>query len=244
MAEEEVLLKRRFHKAKSIDSIRLENNQVLCRTISDNMNTPTKAGIIKASKQFEKNQYLDNYVNRVHEIIKVPDHLVFFNRFNKFSDRCMRWKCDMEIAPGDVVWSNYMAMLDLDGFIVGDIEYVLINYKDLKLAKKPDGSYVALNGNILYSHPKIVRPTILEDPNPITDYSKCVVILAGKPNKSYIVGEKKWVDLDGGLELKPGDVLLKHNKANKLILEDDLFHYYPDFPVYTTQRREIVAVVC
>lgn len=238
----EIFIQKRTHHVKSLDDVQLCNNQVLCREMFENLDTPTKNGIIKGSYKFHKDQYLAEHANRVHEVVKVCHGLTFWTKANKVSGSAIRWRTQIEIEPGDTAWLSYPSVIDSDIIICGGVEYRLINYAEIRLVKKPNGKIVLVNGWVLYTHPEKTRSSILIDPKPEIDYSRGIVYMTGAPNEAYVVNDKKWVDLDGRVDIKEGDVFIKDNKANKLILEDPLFRYFEDKDLYLILRKNIIAV--
>jgi len=240
---EEILITKRLQRVKSLDSVVLLNNQILVKECFDNLSTPSKAGIYKASPQFQRNQFLAGTANRVHTVIKTCDKLTLWNPENKTSGNCLRWHTELEIEPGDTVWISYPSAIDYDGAICGGEEYKIVNYSEVRLAKKPDGSTVLCNGYVLYTHPKESRSSILIDPNPKIDFSRGIVFLTGKKNSAYVIGDKRWSDLEKDIDLKIGDTFIKETPANRLILEDSLFRYYSDEDLYLILRRNIAAIL-
>jgi hypothetical protein len=239
----EIRIIRRSHKANSIADVRLTNNYVLCRRIHDNLETPTKDGIYKGSYKFHQDQFLASHADRVYEVIKLPDGLTFWTPTNKTSGNCLRWKTDIEVEVGDAVWVSYMAVIDYDCLVIDGTEYALINYSEFRLAKKKTGDVVMLNGWVLYKPFTESRSSVLIDPKPTIDHSKGIVYLTGSPNKSYVVNDKKWVDLDRYVDLKPGDVFLKKSKHDTLLLEDPVFQYFAEENLYLILRKNIVAII-
>ena len=126
-------------------------------------------------------------------------------------------------------------------YFVGEL-YMLVNYAELRMAQRGD-SYIMLNGFVLYESPQITRSSIIIDPNPKFDETRGVVIYPGKKNTLYIKDDKRWVDLDGDVDLQPGTVFLKDHPKNLLQLEDPLFFYYEKAPVYLIQRKGITAIL-
>jgi hypothetical protein len=136
-----------------------------------------------------------------------------------------------------------MAVIDYDCLIINDTEYLLINYSEFRLAKKRNNDVVMLNGWVLYKPFTEVRSSVLIDPKPTIDHSKGIVYLTGSKNKSYVVKDKKWADLDGNIDLKEGDVFLKKSKHDTLLLEDPVFQYFAEENLYLVLRKNIVAIL-
>ena len=240
---EEILIQRRLTKVPSLDKVKLHNNQVLLKPLTDNLNATTKAGVYKSSVELWKNQMLSGYSNRRFSVIKVCENLVFWSKANKTSETALRYKCNIEVGIKDEVIIGYQTSIDYDGILVGDEEYILCSYGEIRVTMKPSGEYIPVNGWVLYSHPEISRSSILIDPNPQKDLTKGKVILVGAPNKSYIVKERKWVDLESNVDLKVGDTFIKKDKAHALILENPVYATYPEKDVFLIQRKDIIAIV-
>lgn len=249
MNNEDIRIVRRVNFLDSLDGFKPQNNFVLLKQVSDNLNTPTKGGLLKASKGYYKNQFLAMYVDRTHEVIAVPDKLVYQTPTNKTSGNTMRWKCDIEVEVGDTVITSYPSVLDYTSIVVGDTEYKLINYQELRVAQKATTEIVPLNGWVLYEHPQEHIDSTLIDPKDgkRPEKEKGVVVMAGKPNTEYMVQDAKtkkmsWRDLDSDIELKAGDVFYKANKAHQLVLEDPMFRIMFDRDIFCIQRKDILAV--
>jgi len=240
---EDILITRTAHKVKSLDDVKLLNNQILVETITDNANATTEAGIIKTDATFWKNQFLAQRVNRVHRVVKTCEGLTFWSKTNKASGNCLRWRTALEVEVGDIVFSSYPSCVVYTAIICKGKEYKVLGYEELRLAQKPNGEYVPLNGFLVYRHPRIQRSSILIDPKPMIEFDKGEVVLCGKKNHSYIVGEKSWRDMDGNYEFKPGDIFVKSNSSHRLLLEDSMFNVYPEKNVCVIQRRDLLYVL-
>ena len=234
---EDIRITRRVHRLKSIPV--MENNQVLLRMTTNNLEATTDAGIYKASAFLNRNQYLDDYANRVGVVVAVPDHLVFYSQVNKTSDNAMRWDCDIEIEVGDTVWTSYPSVLDCEEIVVDDQSYLMVNYRELRMAKRED--YIMLNGWILYETPLKYKSSVLIDPNPQPDYTKGIVHRVGKKNRSYF-RNGRWIDMDI-INVKEGDTFLKADHRSQLRLEDPLFTYYDKPGVMLIQRKDVLMVL-
>lgn len=240
---ETVYITKRTHKADTLDSIRLLNNQILVRGIVDNLEVRTPGGLYKGAPEFRKNQFLSSYINRVHEVVNICKELTFWSPQNKLSGNSLRWKTDIEIEIGDAVWLSYPCCIEYDAVICGGVEYKIVNYGEARLVKKKDGTSKLLNGWCAYEHPKVSRSSILVDPNPSYDFTKGIITDLGKPNKAYIVNEKDWKDLDGQVDIHIGQTFVKANKAHHLLLEDPLYRFFADKDIYLILRKDILAVL-
>lgn len=234
---EDVRITRRIHKLSAIPV--MENNQVLLKMLTNNMEATTEGGLYKASALLNRNQYLDDYANRVGEVIAIPDHLVFYSNANKTSDNAMRWDCDIEIEVGDKVWTSYPSVLDCEEIIIGGESYLMVNYRELRMAKRDD--YIMLNGWVMYETPLVSKSSILIDPHPDPDYTKGIVLRTGKKNRSYY-RNGKWIDMDL-IDVKVGDKFLKADHRSQLRLEDPLFVYYEKPEVMLIQRKDVLMIL-
>jgi hypothetical protein len=247
MAEDQRIVKR-LHRIDSVANLKMVNNYCLVKMMASNVDKPTKDGIVLATEFLNRNQYLDDYVTRVGTIVKVPESLSLFSKKNP---KGSWWLTEIEVEEGDFVWVSYGSVLDVDVLVCEGEEYCLIPYQDLRLARKRDGSYMLLNGWVLYKDVEEDQPdtSII---NPETrehiDLNKGRVVLTGNPNKLYYETDKvtkqvRWVDLDADKDVKLGDVIVKYNPSHHLILENPLFAEYPEKEVYLIQRRNIIAVL-
>ncbi len=239
---QDTFITKRLHRVASLSDVRLLNNYLLVKECWENLDKPTKDGIYLGSYKFHKNQFLSSHANRIHEIVKVCDKLTFWNRINKTSGNCLRWRTTNQIEVGDIAWISYTSSIDYDAVECDGEIYKLINYAEVRLVKKPDGRTVLVNGWCLYKHPQISRSSILVDPKPEIDYSKGMVVQTGERNTAYVTLDKKWIDTDTA-DIKEGDTFVKDNKAHTLLLEDNLFRYYSDEELYLILRKNIVAVL-
>lgn len=232
----------------TIEGIKPMNNYCVLRRLSDNFNDKTDAGLYKASVLLNLNQFVDDYIDRVYEVVAVPDRLVLYNERNKTSGVGAWWDTDIEIEVGDVVWVSYPSVIDVDVIRTPQEEYFLVKYQELRLARKPDGSYKMLNGWVLYTRIEKHTESIIIDPNVRKHIKRQIgkVLKFGNANRSYHRTDKrtkksKWLDLDGNLSVSPGDVFVKDDKSHELILENPMFAVYPEKDVYLIQRRNMVA---
>src|SRR3972149_1264493 len=219
----------------TIKGIKPVNNFCVLRRISDNFNETTDSGLYKASVLLHLNQMLDDYIDRVYEVVAIPDRLVLYNDKNKTSGVGAWWDTDVEIDVGDVVWVSYPSVLDVDVVRTPQEEYYLVKYQELRMARKRNGSYMMLNGWILYSRITKETESIIVDPNVRKHIDRKIgkVLRFGKPNRSYHRTDKqtkksKWLGLDGNLSLKKGEIFVKDNKEHELVLENPVFAVYPE----------------
>src|SRR5512133_2471004 len=234
---------KRIHTVNSLDEVVLRNNQVLCRSVRENIKTPTSAGVWKASEVLNKNQFLVQNASRILTVVKVPQKLTFWSKNNKTSGTALRWKTTLDIEEGDTVWTSYPSVIDYDVVVCGGEEYPLINYAEFRLAVKPNGDTVMLNGWQLYREYKEVRSSVLIDPSPTIDLTKGIFYLTGKKNTAYVVNDEKWVDLERDFTFEVGDVFVKKTQHDRLILEDHLFRFYADEDLYLILPKNIACIL-
>lgn len=222
----DIFIQKKLISVKSLDGIRLQNNQVLCRQEQSNIDKKIN-GLYRGAKEFEKNQFLYDYAQRGLKVIKVCERLSFEDNFNRASDNALRWKTTIQIEEGDTVITSYPSVLDYVGVLVGDEEYIILNYSQLRIAYKPNGDSVLLNGWQLYkNYYKPPISTFILDPYPEKriDWNIGVIFKTGNKNMAYRSGDK-WIDLDSNLDIKEGDYILKP-KTHKLLLEHPTFRNY------------------
>lgn len=240
---------RRIVNLPTIKGISPVNNYCLLQRLTDNFNDTTEAGVYKASEQLNLNQYLASYANRVYKVIAKPDRLVLYNNKNKTSGVGAWWDTDIQIEIGDIVWTSYPSVLDVDVIRTPQEEYYLIKYQELRMAKRKE-SYMMLNGWNLYKRVEKKTDSIIVDPNvrKHIDHQVGEIVRVGNPNRLYHRTNKKtkkscWKDLDQGIELSEGEVFVKADKAHELILENPEFAVYPEKDVYLIQRKDIVSII-
>lgn len=253
--QEEIRVKRTLFDVDSLKDVRLLNNMVICRRLTDNMKKRTSGGVFLVSEWTNKNQELANYADRVYEVIVPPKTLSFVNMHNRTAQfPCpMRWKTSIDIQEGDTVWVGYMAVVEGYGFTVkGKDEYMMFHYSDLKAAKR-DNHFFTLNGFVATIPPKTTKLTssVLDlSPTERRDIKKGIVVGVGSKNEAYVktiqngseVTGISWVDLDGDQEIQVGDVVWKDDQRFDYKLENDLFKVLED-DVWVIQRRYIGAIL-
>lgn len=115
----------------------------------------------------------------------------------------MMWRTTMELQVGDVVWYDYLMSLNSDSFIVDGVEYKLMDYDYLYVAKRGE-KIICLNGYCLFSPKKDELSTnsdliIIHDGN---DIRLAKMIYSSPPNVEY---DNEWVD-DGNIDV--GDMCI------------------------------------
>ena len=119
--------KEKHQQFKDIDlaTLRPQNNLVVCRKATNNMKTGTKGGILYP-EHMNVNQYVDQNVDRVYEVVKLPERLTYDEAF---------WETKIEIKVGDLVWVNKVNAINAPK-IQTDEELFLLNYYEMIVAKR------------------------------------------------------------------------------------------------------------
>lgn len=209
--------KEKRQRFKDINVSSLKNNYVLCKRVSDNMNTPIN-GIIYP-KQMNENQLLAQNTDRIYEVVALPDKLEIEYPF---------WETDIEIVIGDLVWVNYIYALNSPEIIDDDgTEYRLIKYFHLIVAKRKK-AILPLNGNVLFSNIKVMRLssdhlTLIKKDEIVYELGR--VEYVGNPVKRYLGSDHD----DEGIDVKCGEVVVldtvnKNTSAmQRKYIESELF---------------------
>lgn len=245
------------YNTKDVSEIKLINNKVLCKRLTDNVHNKTNSGLYYPESMHE-NQRLGDNVDVVYEVAGVPDKLVVRPGF---------WKTEIEIEVGDIVWANRKDALHCMVVVdKGGIEYRLISYYSLIVAQrevhefewghkssyiiKDDLTYkvIPLNGYVLCSDIKSPASSTVITTNKILR-EEAKVEYVGKPNEYYMRG-KKHIDLDGEISLKPKqrihlDIPNKNKDIiNRAYVEDSKFtRFNKDNMYFYIQRRSINAIL-
>ncbi|GAF83900.1 unnamed protein product [marine sediment metagenome] len=105
---------------------------------------------------------------------------------------------------------------------------------------------IPLNGYSLCEEVKKEKPSKLIETVEEKDIDQRVgkVAYVGKPNRVYRVGGAGGLDLDGGAEIHPGDIIIKRRGDIHIRLEEDLHNRFFDTPVmyFIIQRKDIMGV--
>lgn len=219
-------------KLDSLIGFKPINNLVLCKSLYDNEEDRTKAGVYKMSPAMNKNEFLHSHANRIVEVVKVPDGLTFKSKpTNTKYTYTGNWICDMELKEGDIAWvTGSHAVNNLQVAINGDT-YELMNYFEFIVAKRRSthrdmskrlkGKYIEeddvfweiipLNGYVICEETKEIHE-FGEYKNETIDKSRGIVRFIGKPNRGYFKNNRI-IDMDGGYDLKYGDLVLKTKEA-------------------------------
>lgn len=225
-------------EVKSLDSLKLLNDLVLCKRAKHNVDSITESGIIKTVEATNKDQFLYNNADRMVEIIKPPVMLT--------GDR---WGTEIEIQEGDIAWISYLDAINCPALSYKDEDYWIVNYKDLRVAKRGD-QIIPLNGYIICREIKREHKYLSHTVENVDKYYG-EVLYVGKKNKSYPVprmqGNEVVIDnkdLDGNQDVNVGDIIYKSmGESNHILLEDPYFTYFPEPNVFVLQRRHVDAIV-
>lgn len=174
------------------------NNYVLCGRIYDNINDRTIGGLQKVSEAYNRDQYLPQNVERIFEVIALPEKLTEERGF---------WKTSIEIQVGDKIISTYHDSLNSKLIKTENREYRFILYYGIVAIIRGE-DIIPINGNILFSpvYEEHKTSLILLDQNKVTDYRFGKVDYIGTPNEYYTKGYN--VNEDKGIEINKGDKIV------------------------------------
>ncbi len=255
----EVLKKESESGSIGLDNIRMMGNNVLCKVEFKNRDYKTAGGIYLYDDIYTKDQYEFNKVDRVYRVAKVPKRV-----------KGDSWVTEMELLPGDVVWVSSQQAANCQKHWIDGEEYVFVNYFDIKVAKREVHNFdyseyekfkdkyikddreekvyevVPVNGHVVceavVDHVKL---GFYEADK--LDPKKAVVRYVGKPNKGYwsydkVNRRKVLLDSDGGVEVKPGDLVLKDEQIHPP-LEAGVFLRFNKRKEYITLQRKYIKAI-
>lgn len=156
---------------------------------------------------------------------------------NRLKTKGMMWDTDMELMRGDLVWYDYLMSLNSDSFFVDEVEYKLMQYEYLYVAKRGD-DIVCLNGYCLFEPKEDVLKTnsnliIVHEGK---DIRLGKLIYKGNANRSY---ESEWVDDDS---IEVGDMAVF--SLPPIMLEAEYHSLFEGNKQYRiSQRRYIYGYV-
>lgn len=157
-------------------------NKVLVKVHDPILNKTTGSGILMVAPT-DMDWNPDIHADRYGIVQKVPETLNF---------KRMMWETEIEIEYGDLIWYDYLMSLNSDSIFVGEVEYKLMDYQFLYVAKRWD-EIVPLNGYCLFE-PKEDKLTTKSDLILIhegRDIRQAKMIYAGRKNKKY---DQDWTD--------------------------------------------------
>ena len=219
-----------------ITNLKTTNNYVLCRRLEHHFSDKTKGGLIKVAESYNRDQYLTQNVERVFEVVKLPDYLE--------EDR-MFWDTQIDLKIGDRVIVDYFDSLNSKVIKTDDgEEYRLILYYGIITAIR-GGKIIPLNGYLLFTPIYSTLKTALQlSPGTLKtiDYRFGIVEHISYPNKYYNKGEKK--NLDKGINIRKGDKIVFLNEFRKFapILEDKIYKTL-DKSYYYCHRYKVGGIV-
>ena len=175
-----ILTREEFYRMRILS----KNNQVLIRIDVHNIDERTPSGIYtNPDHDWAKAAHAD----RIGYVVKVPDTLYYAdNRFNNegrliFTDELsMPWKTEMQLKLGDQVWFDYLASLNCNIFYCDGVQYKLIKYDDIYLAKRGRNT-IMLNGYCLFT--QIYKEYKIEVLEKEVDVTRGIVARVGQKNK-------------------------------------------------------------
>ena len=160
-----------YVELESLDG-ELWNNRVLVEieTIMHDK-IKTKTGF----ELFADNTYdIGSYAIRSGKIAKLPKKLTFWDEDKQNG---IPWRTTIEAEVGDDVWFYGMSAHSGEKVKCNDKLYVFINYADLYVCKKQNGSVVCLNGNVLLKPQiKAVKALSFEKEHIDPDWAKVAYI--------------------------------------------------------------------
>jgi hypothetical protein len=227
---------------EEFDNLKLlsKNNQVLVRIDVHNIDERTPHGIYTNPDQdWRKAAHAD----RIGFVVKVPDSLYYAdNRFDDsgkliFTDELsMPWKTEMQLKLGDQIWFDYLTSLNCTIFYCEGIQYKLIKYDDIYLAKRGD-DIIMLNGYCLFT--PIYKEYKIEVLEKEIDPMRGIVARVGQPNKEYRSGNK-WFKMNDDAQIVPGMEVF-FEKPFQVYLEGD--HLLFDGNKYRLEQRKWVTAI-
>jgi len=143
------------------------------------------------------------------------------------------WKTNIELGVGDLVWYDYLMGLNSDSIMVGDVEYKLMDYFYLYVAKRGE-QIICLNGYCLFE-PK--RDELKSNYDLVIihegdDIRLAKLIYKGGVNALY---ENDWVDDDG---IQEGDVAVF--AIPPVMLEAEYYSLFEGKRKYRISQRRYV----
>ena len=239
---------REVHRTINVNSIqdfKTVNNYVLCRRARNNFSPDDKTGLIKATHKYHQDQYLPQNVERVFEVVALPDEL------DETLDHY--WHTQIDLKVGDYVIVDYFASLFSNVILTEDQEYRAILYYKIitKISQsKIGGSWdkiQPINGYVIFTpvYEKLPKYVIVPDSAKRIDPRYGMIQYTSPANEYYIREKKEY--LDQGINISKGDqvMFIKINenvdpKKFAPILEDEV-HKVLDKMYYYCQRNRIAA---
>lgn len=201
--------RREIHRTINVNSIldfKPVNNYVLCRRVRSNFNPDEKTGLIKATHHFNRDQYLPQNVERVFEVISLPDKLD--ENIGHY------WHAEIELKIGDYVIVEYFASLFSNVMMADGYEYRAIPYYKIitKIEQSKNGGIwdriQPINGYILFTpvYEKMPDFIIVPDSAKRIDPRYGMIEFVSPANKYYLREKKEYLDQD--IKIKKGDKVM------------------------------------
>lgn len=224
----------KIYEIDSLDDFKPFRNQVLVKPLTKNIERKTASGIwLVGDEEWNKAAHVD----RMCEVVKVPDHLFFTEDNSVYS---MEWETEMELQVGDVVWCEYLRIMYSERVHCQGQEYFLLFYGSIYVAKREE-EIIPLNGYVLLErvyHPDTVigSHTIKGEINK----KQGIVRYVGSVNKRY---KSKGISDEGTEDIKPVDKVALRLDA-EVMLEEECHAMFDNGKMYRVeQRKNIIAVI-
>ena len=246
---------------EDFENLRLisKNNQVLILFTHHNKDERTESGIFVTGDYTWDHA---GHADRVGTVVRVPESLYYKdNTFDgdgglKDNDpRSMDHQCDMELKEGDEVWVEYLDSLNCPVWIVDGLEYKLIKYDNIYLAKRKEidpvsgevvEQVIMLNGFCLFEPVKIDPSEVIDvvDENFEKKYDpmRGVVAYSGKPNREYrkLNPHNRRTD---DMDIKIGDRVIFGSRGRNLVFLESPRHLHFDGKMYRVAKRWVLDAI-
>lgn len=214
------------------------------------------AGSIVIDTSFHKEQYAPTFA----KVFVVPDRLPYEGKesFDSMPEkrreyviqRCMPWRCEMEVLPGDTVYFHYLSVLNAENAgLVAEYDgkkVVFIKYSDI-YARERDFERKTVNGYLLVSIEDTKKEVVTESGIIVVSlteksrrkkYGEATVIYPANRNQEYF--DDKYFDPYD--EINIGDrIIIPKSKRSKVI--QDLYSKGNPFEgLYMLQLKDVIAV--
>ena len=253
-------------KIKSLDSFRAQNGLVVCEVLTDNANSRTKSGIYKVSKEANRDQYLNQNANRVVRVVKLPKslppHRWKTNIELKVGD--IAW-----VSPFNAVNCPMIILDDKEYSLISYYDFRVAKRRNFKreincVVDKDGKGKRVLKGNKKY----MIEDEKVHEIIPLNGYLMCEEVYTkkkaldyekdvlttkygrikyvGEPNEYYIStvgGRRLKQDLDGGCDVKSGDLVLKEERIHMRVEEPLHLHFDGKTVYFVIQRRHIMVIL-
>jgi len=203
---------------------------VLVHVPYKNAESRTRSGIYIVSDEDYKPAL---HAERWGYVYKISDSLYY----NKFDTNSMPWKTEIEAVVGDKVWFDFRVGLYAYTYECEGEWYKMMEYQNLYVAKKEDGSVITLNGYVLFSEvEEDIDSDILLTTNIDKKYG--LVEYVGSYNQEYTSPY-----YDDSITLEKGDMVLFEAQTSCFPLESGLHNEFSEKKHVLQHRKRVVAVV-